>query len=75
MITKTVLTFRYFVFKGFRISKESYGRKYEKLVGTRQGNMVSGAICRDQSCLVFRKLESLKKGLEIMLLLSLKRVR
>ena len=58
MITKTVLTFRHFVCTGFGISKESYGGKYEKLIGTGQGNMVSGAICRDQSCLVFRKLES-----------------
>ena len=60
---------------GFGISKESYGRKYEKLVGTGQGNMVSSTICRDQSCLVFKKLKSLKKGIEIVLPLSLKRVR
>ena len=61
MITKIVSIFRYFVCTGFGISKESYGRKYEKLVRTGQVNMVSGAMCRDQSCLVFRKLESLKK--------------
>ena len=36
--------------------------------------MVSGAICRDQSCLVFRELEGLKKGVELILLLSSKKV-
>ena len=69
------MTFRHFVCTGFGISKESYGEQYKKLIRTRQSNMVSGAICRDQSCLVFRKLESLKKGLEIVLPLFLKRVQ
>ena len=36
---------------------------------------MSGAICRDQSCLVFRELEVLKKGVELILLLSSKKVR
>ena len=75
LITKTVETFKHFDCAGFRISEESYGGKYEKLVGTGQGNMVSGAICRDHSCLVFSKLERLKKGIELILPLSLKKVR
>ena len=37
--------------------------------------MLSGAVCRDQSCLVFKQLERLKKGVELVLPLSLKRVR
>ena len=37
--------------------------------------MLSGAICRDQSCLVFKQLERLKKGVELVLPLSLKRIR
>ena len=37
--------------------------------------MLSGAICRDQSYLVFKQLERLKKGVELVLLLSLKRIR
>ena len=41
----------------FGISKHSYGRKDEILAGTGQGNMLSGAICRNQSCLVFKQLE------------------
>ena len=45
--TKTVSTFKLFVCAGFSISGESHGGKYEQLVGTRQGNIVSRAICRD----------------------------
>ena len=40
-----------------------------------QGNMLSGAVCRDQSCLVFKCLERLKKGVELILAITLKRVR
>ena len=36
--------------------------------------MLSGAICRDQSCLVFKRLEKMKKGLEVYLPLTVKRV-
>ena len=36
--------------------------------------MLSGAICRDQSCLVFKRLEKMKKGLEVYLPLTAKRV-
>ena len=47
LISKIVETFKYFVYTGFGISNETYGGKYDKLVRTGQGNMVSGAICRD----------------------------
>ena len=61
LITKTVETFKHFVRTGFGISKRSHGGKDEILAGTGQGNMLSGAICRDQSCLVFKRLEKMKK--------------
>ena len=60
---------------GFGISKYSYGGKDEILAGIGQENMLSGAICRDQSCLVFKRLEQMKKGLDAYLPLSVKRVR
>ena len=60
---------------GFGISTDFYGGPNEKLTGKGQGNMLSGAVCRDQSCLVFKKLERLKKGVELVLPLSLKRIR
>ena len=57
LITNVVSTFRHHISTGFGISEQSYGGPKDKLVGTGQGNMVSGAICHDQSCIVFRKLE------------------
>ena len=47
VISDTVSIFKHFICTGFGISKESYGGKYEKLVGMGQGNMLSGAVCRD----------------------------
>jgi len=44
----------------YGISKSSYGSIIEKLGGTGQGNSVSGTICRNTSCLIFKYLE--KKG-------------
>ena len=44
-------------------------------MGTRQGNMLSGAIYRDQSCLVFKQIKRLKKGIELILPITLKRIR
>ena len=70
-----VLTFHHCISTGFRISKKSHGGPKEELVGTGQGNMVSGSICRDQSCIVFKELEKMKKGLSLMLLLAAKKVR
>ena len=46
-IVTTVSTFKYFAGTGFGISKESHRGKCKKLIETRQGNIVSGAICRD----------------------------
>ena len=47
LISKIGETFKHFVCTGFGISSKTYGGKHDKLVGTGQGNMVSGAICRD----------------------------
>ena len=37
--------------------------------------MVSGAICRDQLCIVFKRLESLKKGIKLILPVTVKCIR
>ena len=47
VICNTVSQFKHFICTGFGISKESYGGPEEQLTGTRQGNMLSGAVCRD----------------------------
>ena len=59
--------------EGYGISQDYYRGENAELVGTGQGNMASGATCRDQSCLVFKLLEKLKLGIEIDLLLTVKR--
>ena len=75
LTTNVVSTFRHFISAGFRLSDKSHGGLKEELVGTRQRNMASGAICRDQSCLVFKELEKMKRGLLLILLLAAQRVR
>ena len=47
----------------YGISKESYGSSSYKLGGKGQGSSVSGAICRDTSYLIFKKLENQNLGL------------
>ena len=75
MICNTVSQFKHYICTGYGISSKFYGGKYERLAGIGQGNMLSGAVCRDQSCLVFKALERLKKGVEIILPITLKRIR
>ena len=52
----------HYICTDFGISKQPYGSKIETLDGTRQGNSVSGAICRDTSCLIFKYLEEKNLG-------------
>jgi len=75
VICNTVSKFKHFTCTGYSISNEYYGGDFESLTGTGQGNMLSGAVCRDQSCLVFKKLERMKKGAELILPITLKRIR
>ena len=46
----------------FGVSTMSYGSPIEKLGRMGQGNSVSGAICRDTLCLIFKYLEEKKLG-------------
>ena len=46
----------------FGISNQSYGRIDDPHAGTGQGNIISGNICRNKSCLVIKYIE--KKNLE-----------
>ena len=47
LMSKVVETFKHYVCTGFGINKESWRGRHEKIVGTGQGNIVSGATCRD----------------------------
>ena len=53
IITRTIETFKYRVCTGFGVSSIIFREIHERPVGTGQVNMVSGSICRDQSCLAF----------------------
>ena len=75
IICNVVSKFKYFTCTGHGISQEYYGRDLESLAGTGQGNMLPGAFCGDQSCLVFKKLEQMKKGVELILPMMSKRIR
>ena len=62
----------HYVYTDFGISKIAYGNNREKLGGTGQGNSVSGAICRDTSCLIFKYLE--QKNLGVLLVHPISRL-
>ena len=52
----------HFICTSFGISSDYYRSDTFKLGGTEQGNSVSGAICRDTSCIIFKKMEEEKLG-------------
>ena len=62
MFAKVLPIMQHHVCTDFGISQISYRSSIEKLGGTGQGNSVSGAICRDISCLIFKYLEQMNLG-------------
>ena len=52
----------HYVYTDFGVSKNYYGHKREKLEGIGQGNLLSGVICRDTLCIIFKYLEGLNLG-------------
>ena len=61
---------QYHICTSFGISKEYYGSITYKLGRRRQGNSVSRAICRDTSYLIFKHLEELNLGVNVIIPLS-----
>ena len=57
---KVLPMINHYVCTNFGISNKTYGSKYETLGGTGQGNSVSGSICRDTTCIIFKHLEDRK---------------
>jgi len=74
VFSKTIESLRHRVCTSFGMSDKSYGGRGFSLVGTGQGNILLGAICRDQSCLIFKIMENRKLGAKIFLLLSNRKV-
>ena len=62
IFAKVLPIMNYYVCTDFRISKTAYRSTWEKLGGTGQGNSVSGVICWDTSCLIFKYLEQKNLG-------------
>ena len=62
IFAKVLPIMKHHVCTDFGISKDTYGSQTERLGGTGQGNSVSGAICRDTSCLIFKYLEEKQLG-------------
>ena len=50
------------ILTGYGISEKSHGSETIQLCGTGQGNSMSGAVCRDTSCLIFKYLENMRRG-------------
>ena len=65
VFAKILPVMNHYICTSFGISKSYYGSSVYKLGGTGQGNSVSGAICRDTSCLIFKKLEDESLGVKI----------
>jgi len=59
---KVLPIMNYHICTDFGVSKNYYSYKREKLEGTGQGNLLSGAICRDTSYIIFKYLEGLNLG-------------
>ena len=59
---KALPAMEYFICTNYGISQISHRSSVKTLGGTSQGNSISGAICRDISCLIFKLLELKKFG-------------
>ena len=62
MFQKVLPIMKHYVCTDFGISTDYYGNKSDRLGGTGQGNSLSGAICRDTSCIIFKFLEDQRLG-------------
>ena len=65
VFAKILPIMNYHICTDYGVSEKYYGGKLEKLGGTGQGNSVSGAICCDTSCLIFKYLEDKGLGAKI----------
>ena len=66
LLNNTLQNFVHYISTGYGISKRSYGRKTELLAGTGQGNILSGSICKNITCLIFKFLENNLLGFKYM---------
>ena len=62
LFARILLVMNHHICTSFGISSNFYGSNTFKLGRTGQGNLVSGAICRDTSYIIFRQIENEKLG-------------
>ena len=70
MLSKALPTIGNYAHTNYRISTRLHREINEKLISTRQRNLLLGAICRDVSCLIFKSLEAMQLGVIIKSLMS-----
>ena len=46
LVARTLPSVKYYIYTGYGVSRESYGRAVEKYAGTGQGNQFSGESCK-----------------------------
>jgi len=65
LIMKVIPIMQHHIYTSFDISNQSYGGIDDPHAGTGQGNIASGDICRNKSCLVIKYIEKKKLGATI----------
>ena len=65
LLCHVLQNFEHHLSTAFGVSSQSYGGKSDILGGTGQGNVLSGAICKNISCLIFKVLEDQYPGIKI----------
>ena len=65
LLNGVLQNFNYYLSTAYGIAKEKYGGHNDRLAGTGQGNVLSGAICRNVSCLIFKQLEKMNAGIDL----------
>lgn len=58
LLTKILQSFNHYLVTAYSIATDKYGGHNDQLGGTGQGNVLSGAICKNVSCIIFKVLEN-----------------
>ena len=72
LLTKVILQFEHHMYISFGVSKQSYRELQEILAGIGQGNVLSGNIYHNTSCLMIKIPEKKRLGIKIKLPISIK---
>ena len=65
LLNGVLQNFNHYLSTAYGIANRKYGGHNDRLAGTGQGNVLSGAICRNVSCLIFKQLENMNVGIDL----------